>query len=819
MIDITLRKIVKFSFKLKQQLHKLLTASIPSFIFLMIWSTTSAQSPDSLISQLPVDSNIVPESVIPDTLNSNKKENSDIEYTINYNAVDSMWFDVKTQKVILYGDAHADYGDITVEAEHIEIDWTQQLITATYTLDSNGNKIGIPVFKDKQDEYTADTIAYNVKTKKGYISKIYTQQNNDHIKSDRVYKDEYNNVFMEDATYCPCDDKDATTYIKTKKLKVIPEKRVYSGPALLHIGNIPTPLGMPFAIFPITNQKTSGIIIPDFNYSELRGYYLTNGGFYWATNDYVGIKFLGSIYSNGGGALGISSNYKYRYHYNGSLFLNYTKEVQNGDEYARQDIKNYSLRWNHTPQTTSGRKLTANVELASSQYNFRNEIDATVGLKNTMTSNIRYTMPMTGTPFSSSISLRHFQNNATKIYDFTLPNYALNMNRIYPLRRNSTTKDYSFEPLNVIRDFYQSTSIAMSSNIKYDVSNKPLTKPSLPFEISNFNESNLDTLLLEKQYIASILDRAKLNMSYSIPVQATLKVAKGKIAITPRFNYSGYVYPESYSFKADSVADDDGIYSEAFRMDTTHALAHAYKYSTSVSTNTNIYGIYKFTKPGLPKFLHTVTPTVGMTFAPEFSDYEKYSQNYSKVYSTAADTSYYISKYLGYTLPTGSKQSSLSFSLNNTLQMKSTKVKEVNDTSDTKKTSTPPISIIKMFRLSSSYNFAAEEFNLSTIKLDANTSILKSFININYSNYIDPYTLSFDSTASNYQERSNTYAWDNNQGIGNLTYQSIILSTNSISPQSIKKLFQKEPKLEPETEDSIATTPSLYPKLEKALIK
>lgn len=815
MIDITLRKFAKILFKLKTPLYKLPTAFFTFIGILVLFNTALSQINDTSAFQGIDSSTIIPADTILE--NSNKKD--DIEFVINYNSRDSMFFDVKSQTMILYGDAHADYGTINIDADRIEIDWKDRVLKATYSTDSLGNKIGVPVFTDKDDEYIADTIAYNVKTKKGYISNIYTQQNGDHIRTEKAYKDEHDHLYMSDATYCPCEDPNATTYIKTKKLKIIPEKRVYAGPGLLHIGNIPTPLGMPFGIFPVSGKKTSGLIIPDYNYSEVRGYFLSNGGFYWAANDYIGMKFLGSIYSNGGGGFSFGTDYKVRYRFSGNFDFGYTNDVYNADEYEPNNTVNYNLKWNHAPQSIGGRKFTANVNLASTQYYYRNEISTTTSLQNTMTSSIKYSMPLTGTPFSSSINLRHAQNNATGIYNFTLPDFTLTMNRIYPLRPKSSPKDYSFEPVNIIRDFYQSTSIGFSSSIKHIVSNNSKgLDASLPFEISNFDDRLLDTLDLISENFDELLERADLNINYSIPISTTLKLARGKIAFTPALAYNGYIYPEKYDYQLSPITDTSGNTEEAYAIDTIRSFNHAYQYSASVSTSTNIYGIYKFTKPGLPKFMHTMRPTVGMTFSPEFSSPELFPENYTEVYSPEEDTTYYISKYLGQTVPSGSKRSSLNFSLDNTLQMKKTKIDPIEDSSKSdSKTKIEPKTIIKKFTIRSSYNFAAEEFNLASFNIDGSASFIKDLISINYKRHIDPYEYQFDTSSSDYETKINNYAWNAGQGIGNLTYQSVNISTSSINPKKLKQIFGTQKSEEPIEEDSAALLPepnkSLYKKL------
>ncbi|HEY8401518.1 MAG TPA: putative LPS assembly protein LptD, partial [Cytophagaceae bacterium] len=252
--------------------------------------TTFINQPDSSI--VLTDTSSTKDSIIVQT------QKSDVETTIKYTARDSIRLDVIKNIVYLYGDAKIDYGDITLTAEKIEINWGSNVLTAMGAIDSTGKKTGVPVFKEAEDQYSADTIRYNFKTKKGLISGIVTQQGEGYIHGDKVKKIG-EDLYIRDAHYTTCNLEHPHFYIAAPKIKVIPNDKIVSGPFNLYVADIPTPLGFILGLFPVPKKQKSGIIFPMYGESADRGFFLRNGGYYWAVSDYVGIKFIGEIYSRG----------------------------------------------------------------------------------------------------------------------------------------------------------------------------------------------------------------------------------------------------------------------------------------------------------------------------------------------------------------------------------------------------------------------------------------------------------------------------------------------------------------------------------------
>lgn len=248
-----------------------------------------------------------------------KAKEGSFESKVDYKASDSLRFNVKKQLVYLYGDAEVDYGKTNLKADYIELDLQKNEVFARGTMDSTGKEYGTPVFKDGAQEFEAKDIRYNFSSEKGLITEAITQQGDGYVKGKTVKRMPNEVIFIEDGQFCPCKDIDAKTYILAKKIKIIPEDKVVTGPANMKIGSIPTPLLLPFGLFPNSEGASSGLIIPKYGFSPGQGYYLQQGGFYWAVNEYMDMSFTGDIYTRGSWGLGFASNYNKRYSSNGDL--------------------------------------------------------------------------------------------------------------------------------------------------------------------------------------------------------------------------------------------------------------------------------------------------------------------------------------------------------------------------------------------------------------------------------------------------------------------------------------------------------------------
>ncbi len=669
------------------------------------------------------------------------KTNSGINTIINYSAEDSILFDVISNGATLYGNSHVDYGKIILDAEIIHINWGTKMMSATYGIDSAGKKFGIPVFNDKGDIYHIDTMAYNWETKKAYIADVLTNQNNGWLLVDEAYKDENDILYAENSAFCPCQDSSAGTYIKSKQIKVIPNKRVYTGPFQLYVGHIPTPIVGPFGMFPATSKKSSGLIIPSYGEDKFRGFFLKKGGFYWAMNDYVGIKFLGEIYTEGGWGLEMITKYKNRYHYNGGINLSFRKVIRNGDEFNQNSQNDYSIRWQHAPETKGNKRFTANVNFATTSFNSNNERQTDNYLASTLQSSIKYYQPIKGTPFNYSINLRHDQNNQTGVVNFTLPDANFSMVRQYPFKGKSSKKRSK------ARKALETINFSYTLNSKNRITTKEPTY-NFGFDIENYNDLDTGEVAFNGQNITTLLKRSNFGIQHNIPVSGSIKL--GPFNLNGNANYKEIWTPKIFDFERATDTSVNVIQQQGFNR--------AYSYSAGMNLTTRIYGHFAFKGDRKRQIRHVIAPNIGYGFSPDYTNLERFS--YKTLVELADSSQYTVSKYENaiFSPPSSGLSSSISFSLRNTLEMKFI---PKSDTINKFKY----VSILDNLSIGSRYNFAADSMNLSDITFSANTKLF-NLINLRLSGILNPYsTVDNDGIASDIS----VYRWKNKDGFAYLT--------------------------------------------------
>ncbi|MBX9850972.1 MAG: LPS-assembly protein LptD, partial [Cytophagaceae bacterium] len=664
--------------------------------------------------------------------------------------------DVINKIVYLYGDAKIDYGKISLTAQEVEINWNTNIVTARPGLDSTGKKIGAPIFKDAESVYQIENeIKYNFKTKKGIISGIVTQQGEGYIHGNTVKKvDE--DLYIKRAKYTTCNLAHPHFYINAHKLKVIPDDKIVSGPFNLVISDIPTPLGFFLGFFPMPKKEKSGFIIPTGGGST-RGFFLREGGYYWAVNEYLGLKLVGDGYANGSFRTNFNGEYRKRYAFSGSLNLNYSqiKNSFNENEGFSQDI---NIAWVHSTQRKRNSNLTANVNAGTSNYFKRNSYNPSTFQQGVFSSSINYYKNFANSPFSMNVALRQDQNVNTGVMNFTLPDVTLSMNRIYPLRRKNVAGN---------KRFYENLNMSYTLNSKIFITNDSVrlqTDKVLPF-----NGKNLNTLL----------SKADIGAKHTIPIAMPLKANKTFLrffTLTPSATYEEYWYRDK--LKYNWQASDSTL-----NIDTIRGFTRTYSYSTSVSMSTNIYGRIDLKGKILQAIRHTFIPTFSFNYRPDFSD--PGFGNYQEVQIDEFGNKRKLSNYSGfvYGAPGAGKVSSLAFNFMNVFEAK---VRSKKDTI----TGTKKIKLIDQLSLSGNYNFAAESNNLSLINASARTRIL--VFDIFTSAIFDPYIFrdSIGSTSSNlgrlYSFRTSEYAASNGQGLARLTTYNISIGTK-LNPKANKK--------------------------------
>jgi hypothetical protein len=754
-LEVTLLQKCEFFIKnLKKALH---IFSFTRCLFLLLLANSSFGqqiNKDSSATALPSDS-LKPKA---DTIAVNKKK--DIETTIKYSARDSIRMDVVKKIVYLYGDAKINYGNISLKAGLVSIDWQNSIMTAKPLRDTAGKISGVPVFTEKADTYEADSIKYNFKSKKGFISGIVTKQGEGYISGSQFKKDE-DALRGNSAQYTTCNLRHPHFYIKARKLKVIPDDKVVSGPFNLVVGDVPTPLGFYFGFFPMPKKEKSGIIFPTFGSNIQRGFFLSQGGYYWAVNDYAGVKFVGDVYSNGSFRSSVITNYKKRYGFGGNVTINYSRNKNSFNENDHY-LPDFNVTWDHTSVQKRSRTFTAHVNISSPKFFANNSYNPTALQSNGFASSVQYSKSF-GSLFNLTVAARQDQNNRANsmVMNFTLPEVNFSMNRIYPFKQKLGTGQKWYEKINVAYNF---TTKYVATNLPFNYGFVPTnfigTRDTINLSGNNsegIRDPNFNFLAGLGKTIGHGMKGAK----HTIPISTTMKVLK-YFNLNPSFNYNEYWYDRKLSYNLDT-ATNRLIVSEDFGFKRTA------DYNLSTNLTTRIYGRYTFKGQILQGILHTIIPTITHSFHPDFSKNQPLSgENITRTpTSKFSDYQSALSNYNGffYGAPAAGKMNSLGFSIQNTMEAK---VRSRKDTVNPIK----KIKLIDNLSATGAYNFAADSLNLSMINLSMRTTLFTK-LNINVSSNYDPYFYRLDSigTASfnlgtKYQTRVNHYTFEQkNKGL------------------------------------------------------
>lgn len=672
----------------------------------------------------------------PDTVSAPQE----LKEKVLYHAEDSMIFDIPNQKVYLYGNAHLDYDETTLDASFISFDFSTQSALAKYTLDSNGNKVGRPLLSLDGEEYRMDSVLYESQTKKAIIYNVRTEQGGGYIHAAKLKKHQNNDVHISGGRFTTCNLEHPHFYFRLSKAIVKPDDKIVSGPLNLWIADIPTPLGLPFGFFPNKKGGANGIVIPTYGNSPQLGYFLQNGGYYLRFGETFDTQILGDIYSRGSWGLRNVSRYKKRYKYTGNFNVSFTQLRYSDPEFPDFSRSNeFFVRWNHSQDAKArpGNRFSAALNLGSIN-NFRNNFNTSDNdyLSNTFNSNISWNKTWKNAPFNLSVNLRHNQNTLTEIVSVTLPEVNLNMNRIYPFRKLGSKNPKS----KLLRNLKNNTGISYSANLKNEVTeNEKL-----------FNFTRLDEL------------SKKMRNGVRHTVAATTSLKAGPFTINPVFNATERWYLQTIE-KSYSVADT------AIVTDTLRGFRDAYDHRFSMGITTKLYGNYGFAGflrgKREAQIRHVLTPTLSFSYRPSFDSNIKVSLD-------DGTTEEYSPFNIGiYGMPNASESGSIGLNLQNTLDMKYRPQKDTAFINKDKK-----ITLIENFSLRGSYDLVKDSMNLSNIQLAARTKIFKN-MRIIGSMTLDPYT--YTSTG----KRLKQYALVTGNGLGRVTSSTLALSYRFSSKQ------------------------------------
>ena len=724
------------------------------FLFLVIPSVSYSQmESDSLLSLMQVDTTANNE--MDSTI-----QKSEIETTINYSAKDSIFYDLKSQKIKLYGNSKIDYGEINLEAYEILVDWNDKTLDANYLTDSTGKKIGKPIFSEGNQSYETDKITYNFDSRKAKIKGIVTQLDDAYMQGEDVKKNEEDELFISHAMYTTCNLEEPHFHISSGKIKVIPGKKVVSGPFHLKFGDVPTPLGFIFGMFPQPKKKVSGLIMPNYGEEKRRGFYLRDGGYYFAVNDHIDLRLTGDVYSKGSYGMTLGSSYKKRYSYSGNLRFNYNKSKL-GDFENPSTSNDFSFSWSHTPDAKGkSSRFSSSVNFQTNSYNQNKNLvysDFNESINAQFNSNISYTKTFKGSPFNLSANLRHSQNVQTKKVNLTLPDISYNMSRIYPFKNLGKLGKTALGKISISHRF----------NGKIELTNGSVGNSLSGLNILNSSNNFSEQIDFNMDNLNSIIDRSKIGGKHTIPISTSFNLLK-YFTVSPSVNYNEIWYFKKLSYNYNEL--EDGI-----EIDTTNSFQRAWSYSSAFALSTRIYGTVFFKKGKIKAIRHVISPEISMSFSPDFTK-PKFGYYENVQINSEGDTKL-LSKYENFLFgsPRIGSSASMNFYIGNNLEMK---VVDKNDTiSGTRK-----IKIFDNLSFSSSYNFLADSFRLAPVRFSTRTSFFKRLINLSVSGNIDPYTFKLDSISENssgiknvYQRRVDELAYKNNQGIGSLAYINMSL--------------------------------------------
>ena len=628
---------------------------------------------------------------------------------VQYHAEDSIIFDVEGKGLFLYGKAELTYENLVLKAERISIDWNTNMLYAHGIKDTIGDSLmGTPAFTVDGENYRSEEMVYNFKNKKGKMIGVRTTQGEGFLYGKAVKRDENENLYMKNGWYTTCSEPHPHFQINVSEVKVIPNKRIITGPANLVISDIPTPAVVPFGFFPIQKGQRSGFILPTYSDDYQRGFGLRDGGYYFNINDYVDLKLTGSIFSRGAWIANIGSSYAKRYHYRGNFRVSYNRDLT-GERgtYTEQIANLINVNWTHTQdgKARPGTNFSASVNAGSSNYQRRNSLNTGEMLNNELTSSVNYSKSFGGGKYVFSLNANQRQNVTTRSLDLTLPNANFFVNNIYPFKRK--------EQIGSVRWYEKIT-----TNYALDIRNSLSTYDSLLFKAEQWRPDVLN-------------EKLSTGASHSIPLATSFMLLK-YFTFTPSANLTQYFYPKTIEKLLIKGGGINGTDTNITQWKNDFRVATAY--SMNFGVNTRFYGMYKFNGRKLLAMRHTVMPSIGFAYKPDYGLINRYG--YYQQYEVANRG--YFEKYSIFERsthggPAAGRVGSLNTSVNNSFEIK---VRNPKDTINP----VSKISIIDNLALSAGYNFFADSLKLSPLNLSARSLILKK-INIDFGASFSPYQL------------------------------------------------------------------------------
>ena len=670
------------------------TDSIPNDSTARGTAVVDTTAMDSLQKAIYLYNKQIDDSVRLDSINRTKSNG--INAPVEYSADDSLVYVADSRLAHLYGNSKVKYENMDLESEKVAMSMDSSLVHATGvrdTADHTGKTlVGTPVFKMGNDSYESDTMAFNFKTKKGLISNVYTKQEEGFLRSQLSKRNDNGEVYLQHGRYTTCDDPHPDFYIAISRAKLRPGKDVVFGPAYLVVADVPLPLAVPYGFFPFTKSYSSGLIMPTYGDESTRGFYLRDGGYYFAISDKWDLKLLGEIYTKGSWGISAASNYRKRYKHSGSFYFSY-QDTRTGDkgmpDYTKQT--SFKVQWNHRQDSKANpfSSLSASVNFATSSYE-RNNMNSLYNpqtlTQSTRTSSVSWSTTFSSIGLSLSSTANLNQNMRDSTIAMTLPDLNISLSRFYPFKRKHAAGN---------ERWYEKISLSYTGQLSNSISTKE----------DKFMHSNL-------------VKDWRNGFQHNIPLSGSFTLFN-YLNVNPTFSFTDRMYTNKIDRSWDTATQKEVC-------DTTYGFHNVYNWSASISMSTKMYGFWvpsrKIFGDKIQAIRHVITPTVSFSYAPDFgASRYGYWKTYQK---TDADGNVSLVEYSPfsqglYGVPGRGRTGNISFGLSNNLEMK---VKSDKDSTGMKK-----ISLIDELGLRMSYNMADKERPWSDLSMDIRLKWWKNY--------------------------------------------------------------------------------------------
>lgn len=678
-----------------------------------------------------------------------------IDAPVKYSAEDSLVYDAESGTAYLYGNSKVDYENMKLTSDKVHMNLDKSTVRATGTVDSTaeGGIKGKPVFTMGKDEYKSDTMAFNFKSKKGLIKGVYTEQQDGFLSGEVGKRDSTGSIYLQHGRYTTCDKPHPDFYIALSRAKVRPGKDVVFGPAYLVVADVPLPLAIPYGFFPFSKKYSSGFIMPSYGDESDRGFYLRDGGYYFAISDKWDLKLLGEIYTKGSWGVSAASNYRKRYRYSGSFLFSY-QDSKTGDkglpDFAEQE--SFKIQWNHRqdPKANPYSSLAASVNFATSSYE-RNNLNSMYNpqtlTQTTRTSSVSWSTGFSSIGLSLSATTNLAQDMRTSSIQITLPDLNISLSRFYPFKRKHLVgKERWYEKISM----------------------------SYTGQLANSISTTEDKILH-----SNLIKDWKNAFQHTIPVQANFTLFN-YINVTPSFNFTDRMYSKKVTRGWDNTLQKEVV------RDTIYGFHNVYNWSMNVGASTKLYGFWvpnrKLFGDKIQAIRHVITPQVTFSYSPNFGA-RRYGYYDSYQYTDASGNVKLVeySPYQDelYSVPGKYKTEMISWDVSNNIEMK---IKSDKDTTGYKK-----ISIIDELGASMSYNAAADYHRWSDLSMRLR---LKWWKNYTFSMNAQFATYAYELDANGKPYVGNHTEW----GYGRLPrFQGMSQNFSfTLNPEKLKKWFGRK---------------------------